>query len=133
LFSDKTAQVWALEVIVSITVFIVVFVFVLSLVSFTSRKPLQELQSETVALATAVTNDPVYAFILMGKVDKERFAGLAEMDYEVLKRELGLKNDFCIYIEDAQGNIIPVRYNGKNYTAIGNGSEITIGGAKCGE
>jgi hypothetical protein len=115
------------------TIFIVVFVFVVALIGFTSQQPLKELQSETVTLATAVTRDPSFAFIKQGKVDKEKFAELAEMNYTELQRKIGVKNDFCIFIEDAEGNLIPVQFNGKNFSGIGNGSNIEIGGKKCGK
>lgn len=118
---------------VSVTVFIVIFVFVLVLVAFSSKKPLKELQSETVALATAVQHDPDYSLVEEGRVDKERFAALASMNYTELKKKLGLKNDFCIYIEDAEGDLLPVRIGDKNFTGIGNGSGITVGGEPCGE
>lgn len=129
----RSGQVWSIEMIVAASVFIVVFVFVLVLVTFSEGDSYRELQAETVTLATTVATDEQYGFVEGGSVDKEKFAELAQMNYSKLKRELGMGSDFCIFIEDSKGNLVPVIWNGENITAIGNGSGILVGGKPCGQ
>lgn len=39
-------------------------------------------------------------------IDEEKLTKVMEMDYGSLKNEFQIKKDFCIYIEDENGNII---------------------------
>jgi uncharacterized protein YpmB len=122
---------WSVEIIIALTVFIVVFVGVLSLMVFSGRDAYREQHSETVNLASLMQDD--YALINSGTLDKRKFSELAEMNYTQLKKQVGARSDFCIFIEGEDGKIMPVRFNGKNYSGIGNGSGITIGGKPCGQ
>ena len=124
-------QMWSVEIIIALTVFIVVFVGVLSLMVFSGRDQYQEQHTETVNLASLMQED--YGLINSGTLDKRTFSQLAEMNYTQLKTQLGARSDFCIFIEGEDGKIMPVRFNGKNYSGIGNGSGITIGGKPCGQ
>ena len=57
----------------------------------------------------------------------EKVAKLGQMNYNEVKNMLGVKNDFCIYFEDATGNAI--RIDGIN-TGIGS-NRIYINGQPC--
>ena len=62
-----------------------------------------------------------------GEIDWEDFRGLSGWDYEYLKNELGIEGEFCIYIEDEEGNIITI-----NGTTLGVGSDnLTVGNFSC--
>lgn len=50
---------------------------------------------------------------------EERVKSLGNMDYDEFKNTLGLKSDFCVYFEDASGNLIKV-----------DGVELVIGSEK---
>ncbi len=129
---EKCGQAWALEVLLAVSVFVIIFVFVFSLIGFSQDDPYKKLQSQTISLANAVTQDSTFAFVSRGQVDKEKFAELATMNYRDLKKKLGIKDDFCIFFEDSEGNMVNVSVGGKTYTAIGNGSSINLSGVPCG-
>ncbi|RME53338.1 hypothetical protein D6783_02145 [Candidatus Woesearchaeota archaeon] len=60
-------------------------------------------------------------------VDLEALKAIAEMDYEEVKQELGVQEDFCIVVEDAEGRVIPIGEK------VGIGSdELLVGGVPCG-
>ena len=44
--------------------------------------------------------------IANSKLDESKINEMQHMDYRQLKDSLGIKNDFCIYIEDGKGNVI---------------------------
>ena len=47
---------------------------------------------------------------VMGQAEMEKIQG---MNYEQLKKYLSIKNDFCLYIEDENGNIIMAKGSSK--------------------
>jgi hypothetical protein len=60
------------------------------------------------------------------EVDERRLAGLTAFQYEDVKKELGMGGEFCIYLEDANGQIIPLAGN----PGLGS-SEILIDDRPC--
>ncbi len=48
------------------------------------------------------------SFAAGGKVDEERLLALTEYEYAKVKKDLGMEREFCIYFEDAEGNVIPI-------------------------
>lgn len=58
---------------------------------------------------------------------EEKIENLDQMDYDEMKNILGLKNDFCIFFEDATGNLVRI-----DDASIGIGSDkIYINGEPC--
>jgi len=45
-------------------------------------------------------------FVNNGVIDEYKLKEIEKMDYSTLKKTLNAKNDFCIYIEDENGNVI---------------------------
>lgn len=127
----------SLEMIMALTIFVVVLVLIIGLISFTGRDPYRELQAETVILSTMFTQGGAFQVVNRGSIDIDRFVEYALMDYEELRRQLGIRSDFCIYLEDADGNVttIQVDVGGTiiNISGIGNGSPILVGGVSCGQ
>lgn len=52
-------------------------------------------------------------------------------DYSQLKKKLRIKNEFCIFLEDEEGNIIYINPEDPNQPGIGSG-KINISGEPCG-
>jgi len=50
------------------------------------------------------------------------------MEYDDVKESLGIKNDFCLYFEDEQGNIVQVDHISRG---IGY-NKIHVSGMPCG-
>lgn len=53
------------------------------------------------------------SFANNGVVDQNKLAEIQGMHYEELKKSLKARNDFCVYLEDENGNIILVKGSGK--------------------
>lgn len=66
------------------------------------------------------------------ELDMQKIEELVKQDYPQLKGQLGLKNDFCIYIEDEDGNLVKMGVN----TSIGNAKAMLnrtgVGETPCG-
>ncbi len=65
-------------------------------------------------------------FIIKDTVDPELLGHLAAMDYEQIKQNLGLQEDFVIYFEDENGQVAPI--SGK--WCIGSKS-ASVSGIQC--
>ena len=53
------------------------------------------------------------SFVSSGVVNENKFKEIQEMNYEDLKSSLNVKNDFCIYIEDENGNVLLAKGSSK--------------------
>jgi len=67
------------------------------------------------------------SFAQDGRVDEGKLQAVLGEDYGKIKETLGLKGNFCIYFEDADGRVIPVSGD-----TLGFGSgEISINERSC--
>lgn len=57
-------------------------------------------------LTEIILDDHVVSFASNGIIDENKLKEIQSMKYEDIKNSLKIKNDFCIYIEDENGNII---------------------------
>lgn len=46
------------------------------------------------------------SFATNGVIDQDKLNEIQKMDYNEFKRSLDVKNDFCVYVQDGDGNII---------------------------
>ena len=53
-----------------------------------------------------IMDDHRLSFANNGVIDNGKLKEIQKMDYLALKNELDVKNEFCMYIEDENGNII---------------------------
>jgi len=88
---------------------------------------LADLEQEAKILLDTVTAEGT-GLVQSNELLEDKVKSLSNMDYDEFKHTLGLKSDFCIYFEDANGNIIKI--DGVEH---GIGSEkIKINGKPCG-
>ena len=137
---SRKAQTWSLDAMISVMVFIIGLVILLYFLFFSSSSGiLEQLKTESeiiplkITSAKSDTQIDSLAFIIDGKVDSARLKQLAEMNYTQLKAKMGVKNEFCIYFEDKDGNLVNISAEiGKsNVMGIGN-PEFSISEYSCG-
>ena len=138
MLKSKKSQTWSLDAMLSFMVFIFGIVIVLYFLLFASGKDvLKQLQKESelipmkiIASEPNIDND--LAFIIDGKVNKERLKSLSSYDYDQLKTEFGVLNDFCIYFEDKDGNLVDISSElGADVYGVGN-PEFALNEHSCG-
>jgi len=84
-------------------------------------------QEAKILLDTVTAEGTAISLVESNELSEEKVNSLSNMDYDEFKHTLGLKSDFCVYFEDANGNLIKV--NGVDH---GIGSEkIKINGKPC--
>ena len=58
-------------------------------------------------------DDHRLSFANNGVIDDNKLKEIQKMDYTTLKSQLNAKNDFCMYIEDENGNVIVAKGSSK--------------------
>jgi predicted transcriptional regulator len=114
----KTSQAWSMDIMIAMVIFIgVIFVFY-SILSTNGGDKTGELKDDALIIAENIniTKNISYIEELLGE------------DYSELKKKLRVKNEFCIFIEDEEGNVI---YLSQDQPGIGSG-KINISDVPCG-
>ena len=124
---------------ISTMIIIVGIIVLLYFLLFSSSKRALEglrTESEIVPLRVTSTKDETensVAFVVDGKVNKIKLKDLANMEYEQLKAKLGIKNEFCIFFEDKDNNLIDISTDIEKAGVAGIGSpDFDISGFSCG-
>lgn len=117
---------------VAVGIFIVVvitFFYIIDQISKTNK--LLELTTEGETISDVlISSEPEenLSTVVENVVLEEKLEELANKNYDDLKKELGIKGDFCIHFEDDEGNIIYIDDEGR----VGIGSdEVIINGTVC--
>lgn len=113
----KKSQAWSMDIMIAMVIFIgVIFVFY-SILSAKGGDKIVELKDDAVIVANNlnITQNISQIEELLGE------------DYSELKKKLRVKNEFCIFLEDEEGNVI---YLSQNQPGIGSG-QIKISDVQC--
>ena len=65
-----------------------------------------KLEMEAGKIAEVILDNHAISFATNGIIDEDKLNQIQNMDYNQFKNYLKVKNDFCIYIEDGNGNIL---------------------------
>lgn len=127
----KKAQTFSTDAIVAVAMFIiaVIMLFYLSGPAAENRQS-ERLQSEAEKLPKVLGSEQNISavFVEGSKIDDEKLREAVNLSYDNLKDLLGVDSDFCIYLEDENGNIVPME--GK----VGIGSPLAnFSGRGCNE
>lgn len=126
----KKSQSFSTDFIVAIVIFIGIILLFYSLLNSGKGTKAAELQEEAslVARHTEEETSPL-SIVDDGAVNEDKLAVLVGRNYEELKRGVGIKNDFCIFFENENGDIVPIK---QGVNGIGS-PDIKVGGIKCGD
>ena len=113
----KKSQAWSMDIMIAMVIFIsIIFVFY-SILSNNGDNKIRELKDD--------------ALIVAGNIDitknPNRIEELLGEDYSELKKKLRVKNEFCIFLEDEEGNVI---YLSQDRPGMGSG-KIKISEVEC--
>ena len=131
----KKSQVWSLDTIIASVIFITtIVIFIAILYRPDPHLTHEELIEESNRLNQVIsgseqgrTQTTNLAFLIGTNIDIERTINVKERSYNELKNAIGLRADFCIYIEDMEGNIINLsKYTKEELKMIGIGHNGTI-------
>ena len=123
------SQAWSLDIMLAVVVFIGTALFFYSTLSQSQSTKVKDLENEAVnVLGYIEIQNSTASIIDNNEINITKLEGMLGKNYSEIKNKLRIKNDFCIYFEDKQGNIIYI-----NQTRIGIGSVIiNISSTPCG-
>lgn len=84
-------------------------------------------QEANIVIAKLTDGHEGISLLSSNEIDAGKLSMLDKMDYNEIKGMLGVKNDFCVYFEDATGNIVKI--DGIN-PGIGS-DKIYVNGEPC--
>ena len=116
----KKSQAWSFDIMLAVVIFIgTIFVFFTILNKAPGTK-IDELERDASIIIEGIVSGDFEFRVTDG--DKINATKLEELigNYSDLKRELRIENEFCIYLEDEEGNVIYVNTSeNKYYSGIG--------------
>ena len=124
----KKAQGWSLDIALAAIIFISAFLIFFGIANSDLGRKFQEVSDEADYLVNLITSGNMALRLTDGNsINASKLEELMLTPYEQLKGQTGVKNDFCIYLEDDRGNIIPIN------DSLGIGSDtINVSGIPCG-
>lgn len=85
---------------------LVLIVAVIAVAVSVYNKLNEPINMEAEKITEMILDDHEISFANNGVVDENKLRGIQNMDYAQIKKSIKTKNDFCVYIEDENGNII---------------------------
>lgn len=92
---------------------LVLIVAIVTMVASIYDKLNKPTEMEAEKITDMILDDHDISFANNGVVDENKLKEIRNMDYADFKKSLKAKNDFCVYIEDENGNVILVKGSGK--------------------
>jgi hypothetical protein len=128
-------QSWSLDIILAFVVFVLIVGIFYALMSNNKKDKTQDLvlESTTIASNLDANNGQTSSLTIIegGTVDTTRLEDLYGLDYDTLKRQLGIKGEFCIYIIDQNGMLVAINTSNGPVGSFGNGN-YTVNNNPCG-
>ena len=129
---NRKAQSWSMDLIMGVVLFllIVTIFYAFSSKNQVPRSEVLQQEGENIAtkLDTSAASGGKYPVITNGVISEQNVQALYNTPYDQLKQDLQVQGDFCIYMEDDQGNVITVG----NKIGAGNDT-LSVSGVGCGQ
>ncbi len=135
----RRGQSFSLDFLMASVIFLAVFAAFYGFVTYLVLEPEDILLArEGQQVATLLTSETSPYSITTGThINNTKLEKLSSWDYEELKAALHVQNEFCVYLEDNKGNLIPLSKQKKTFgksvatiTQQTNGKQTTF---PCGE
>ena len=125
-------QSWSLDIILAFVVFVLIVGIFYALVSNNKKGATPDLTMESSTIASNLDsangqNSNNLTIIDQGNVDDTKLKELYGSDYNNIKRQLGIRGEFCIYIIDQNGMLVAIDNDGEQIGSFGNGN-YTVNG-----
>lgn len=112
----------------AVVVFFTAFIIFYVIVSSNSGTKVSTLKKEASVVIKQIASDEyLYKIVDGNELNASRLGQLKNISYDELKRMLRINGDFCIYIEDEQGNLVLIN---DSYRGIGS-PNINLSGVPC--
>ena len=125
---QKRGQSWSFDIALAVVIFILTTITFFAFSNSDNTRKLGVVQSEAhYLLEHAKAENSPFQVVDNQEVDLVKLQQLAVADYDKLKSDSGISNDFCIYFEDDKGNLVLIN---NSYKGIGS-PNIYLGDTPC--
>jgi len=123
------SQAFSMDIMIAVIIFMgTIFIFY-SIISGGEESKIDELEGDaSIVMENIATEDSAVRITEGIAIDEEKLEELLGMDYSEIKKKLRVENDFCIFLEDGEGNII---YLEAGQPGIGS-DKIKVSDVPCG-
>ncbi len=124
----KKAQSWSIDIALAVVIFIAAFFILYIMISPGQNSKVSSLKEEASIVSRQVASEKTNVSIIENnELSESRLNELKALGYDELKRRLRTEDDFCIYFEDENGNVILI-----DDTSRGIGTpNINVSGVPC--
>lgn len=128
----KKSQAWSFDIMLAVIIFIGTMFFFFAILNKAPGTKIEELEQDASSIIKYIVLEDFRFRVVDGdKINATRLEDLLG-NYSDIKRELRVENEFCIYFEDEDGNIIYINQSeSRDYTGIGS-NIINVSDIPCG-
>ena len=125
---SRHSQAWSMDIMIAVVLFIGALIFFGGYFLFAKDSASADLKKEAKLVLDTLTSPGSSERITDANViNDSRLAQFLTTDYNTLKQDLRIQNNFCVYLQDEEGNIIYL-----NSTATGKGDpSINVSDIPC--
>lgn len=124
----RKSQAWSVDVILAVVIFMGAFFLYYAIANSSSSSDVTALKADASSVIKQVSNegDPL-SIVSKQEINITKVSELKDMNYDELKSQFRVEGNFCIYIEDEQGNLVMIN---NSYRGVGS-PNINISGVPC--
>ena len=128
LIIKRKSQSWSLDVILGVVVFFVALFIFYGVINASAPSKKDRLREDASLLSKLLTTDGSdVGIIVKNELNESKFISLKNVSYAELKSRVKIESDFCVYLEDDEGKVVPVNFT---YRGLGSGT-INVTGIPC--
>jgi len=126
------AQAWSMDIALAVVIFIVAFFVIYNIVASRAPSDISGLQQEAERISKEIISQNSSLSLVDGEILNEtKILNLSGQNYIELKKKIRIENEFCIYFEDEEGNVINITDASGRYALSIGYPEINISGVPC--
>lgn len=124
----KHGQAFSFDILLALVIFVgATFVF-LALFAINQNSQEEELQEEAIKVLEDISRDDSSVAIFEdNKINSTKLQNFLTQNYSDIKEQMRVQNDFCIYLEDEDGNLINLSIDTRGKGS----SKINLSGVPC--
>ena len=125
---QSKAQSWSIDIVLGIIIFMAAFFIFYSILNSNPNATASNLKEQaSIIIKQTTTEGSAVAIVNNNEINISKFNELKNLSYEELKRMLRIEGDFCIYLEDENGNVVLIN---NSFRGIGS-PKINLSGVPC--
>lgn len=123
----KKSQTWSMDIMLAVVIFIGAIFVGYSILSGNKGDPAKALQEDAaLVLGNLASKDSEISIVNGGEINDAKLQELVDKEYPELKQLIRSGSDFCIFLEDNEGNLVYI----SSKPGIGS-DKIKISGQAC--